>query len=95
MGIQRIEQLAVSPSQASFLTSLSKRTIQKLMSRGAIPYRKVGRRTLIPFSALKEFLQKDYVGSKTPAREVAPRKSLGRGISPGPANQKGIFDNAK
>jgi len=56
---QKIEPLAVSPTQASFLTSLSKRMIQDLMSRGVLPFRKVGRRTVIPFDALKDFLSAD------------------------------------
>lgn len=60
MRIQQIEPLAVSPTQAALLLSLSKRKVQDLMSRGVIPFRKVGRRTLIPFSALKSFLRIDH-----------------------------------
>ena len=57
MDADRIEPLAVSPRQAAFLTSLSKRKVQELMSKGVIPFRKVGRRTLIPLGALKAFLR--------------------------------------
>lgn len=59
MKTDHVEPLAVSPAQAAFLTSLSKRKVQDLMTRGVIPFRKVGRRTLIPFGALKTFLHID------------------------------------
>jgi hypothetical protein len=38
------------------MTSLSRRKVQDLMSRGLLPFFKVGRRTVIPVSALKKLL---------------------------------------
>jgi excisionase family DNA binding protein len=70
MSIQQIEPLAVSPTQAALLTSLSKRKIQDLMTRGVIPFRKAGRRTLIPFGALKDFLRAE-LNTKMEARTGA------------------------
>jgi excisionase family DNA binding protein len=56
MRANQLEPLAVSPRQAALLSSLSKRKVQELMSNGALPFYKVGRRTVIPFVALKKFL---------------------------------------
>lgn len=56
MNTRHIEPFAVSPKQAAFLSSLSKRKVHELMSKGVLPFRKVGRRTLIPLAALRKLL---------------------------------------
>jgi len=74
MGTEHFEPLAVSPAQAALLTSLSKRKVQDLMNRGVLPFRKVGRRTLIPFDALKDFLRADRrQGRSEPAAKPEAR----------------------
>ena len=57
MDTRHLEPLAVSPKEAALLTSLSKRKIHELLRRGQIPYRKVGRRTLVLFAGLKDLLR--------------------------------------
>lgn len=49
--------LAVSPRQAAALTSLSLRKIRELLSRGVLPRKRIGRRVVIDFSALEEFVR--------------------------------------
>jgi excisionase family DNA binding protein len=59
--MQQDEQvLAVGVAEAARRLGLSPRTIALLISRRELPSRKVGRRRIIPVSALEDFLRKDH-----------------------------------
>jgi excisionase family DNA binding protein len=60
------QPLLVSLWQAAKLLSVSKRTVQNYVALKTLPARKLGRRTLIPFSALQQFAKRDH---KTTAAE--------------------------
>ena len=52
-----MEQLTVSIRQASDMTSLSLRTIERLVRSGGVRNLKVGRRRLVYVDSLREFLE--------------------------------------
>jgi excisionase family DNA binding protein len=60
------QPLLVSLWQAAKLLSVSKRTVQNYVALKALPARKLGRRTLIPYSALVQFTKRDHVTSTAP-----------------------------
>lgn len=51
--------LAVSIAEAARRLGLSVRTVATLVSRNELPSRKVGRRRIIPVSALEAFMQQE------------------------------------
>jgi excisionase family DNA binding protein len=53
------DRLAVSIRDAATILGISPRSVQKYVAAKVLPARKIGRRTLIPFSALEAFLRKD------------------------------------
>lgn len=53
--------LAVSIPEAARLLGLSRRTIATLVSKRELSSQKVGRRRIIPFTALEEFIARDRV----------------------------------
>ena len=53
--------LAVSIPEAARLLSLSPRTIAMLVSKRELASQKVGRRRIIPFTAIEEFMARDRV----------------------------------
>ena len=58
--------LLVSLSQAAKLLSVCKRTIQNYVALKTLPARKLGRRTLIPYSALVQFAKRDHDHTTAP-----------------------------
>ena len=52
--------LLVSLWQAAKLLSVCKRTVQNYVALRQLPARKIGRRTLIPYSALVQFSRHDH-----------------------------------
>jgi excisionase family DNA binding protein len=65
-------KLLLSRKESSALTGLSLRTISKLIASGELRSTCVGRRTLVPHSALKRFAQRNH------ATLSVPRKKVGR-----------------
>ncbi len=59
------EKLAVGVAEAAKRLSLSPRTIATLVATGALTSRKVGRRRIIPVTALEAFLRRDHPTSLT------------------------------
>lgn len=53
------EPLLVSKRDAAVALSLSVRTIENLIAAKKLPARKIGRRTLIPYSALRGLASRD------------------------------------
>lgn len=53
-------KLAVGIREAAEMLSCSPRTIQNYLRVKALPGRKIGRRTVIPVSALERFLRTDH-----------------------------------
>ena len=53
---KQIEPLSVSTSEAARLLGVSRPTIYELMQNGGLPWFKVGARTLLPVSGLKEWV---------------------------------------
>ena len=53
-------KLLVSKREAAGMLSLSIRSIDNLISCRELIARKIGRRTLIPFSALESFARRDH-----------------------------------
>jgi excisionase family DNA binding protein len=54
------EVLAVSMQEAGRLIGVCKRTITNLVNAKELPSRKIGRRRLIPMSAIQSFLRHDH-----------------------------------
>jgi excisionase family DNA binding protein len=52
-----MEPILIDKKEASRLLSLSLRTVEGLIARGAFPVRHIGRRTLILRDALEKFAQ--------------------------------------
>ncbi len=50
-----VPKLLVSKRDAAIALGVSIRTVENLIARKHLPKRKLGRRTLIPFSALERF----------------------------------------
>ena len=53
---KQLEPLSVSTSEAARLLGVSRPTIYELMQNGGLPWFKVGTRTLLPVSGLKEWV---------------------------------------
>jgi excisionase family DNA binding protein len=53
--------ILVSKIEAAKLLGICLRTVDSLIANKQIPCRKIGRRTLIPFSALLAFARRDHV----------------------------------
>lgn len=60
--------LLVSKRDAAALLSLCVRTVDNLIATKKLPARRVGRRVLIPYSALVHFARRDHVGSPEAAQ---------------------------
>jgi excisionase family DNA binding protein len=56
----QIERLAYTKAEAAMSLGLSLRTIDSLISAKELTARKIGRRVLIPASALRAFLRSDH-----------------------------------
>jgi excisionase family DNA binding protein len=68
-------RLLYSKAEAAELLSLSLRSIHHLVAAGELPTRQIGRRSLIPASALLEFAAVDHVAI-TPAAK--PQKATSK-----------------
>lgn len=62
------DQLLISKQTAASLLSVSLRTIDNLLAAKRLTARKIGRRTLIPRSAVEQLARRDV---PSPANEVA------------------------
>jgi len=62
------DRLLVSKREAASLLSVSVRTIENLIAAKRLVARKLGRRTLIPRSALEQFIRRD---TPSPSLEAA------------------------
>lgn len=51
--------LLVTKKQAASLLSVSVRTIENLLAQKALPFRKLGKRTLIPYSSVVQLSRRD------------------------------------
>ena len=73
--LQRDESvLAVGVAEAARLLGLSARTVATLVSRRELPSRKVGRRRIIPVTALEAFIKSDHpIGSMDPGSKTHRR----------------------
>lgn len=56
--------LAVSVPEAARRLGISARTVATLVAQKELPSRKIGRRRVIPVSALSHFLQRDHRTAK-------------------------------
>lgn len=54
--------LLVSKKEAAALLGVCQRTIDNFIGRKELPARKIGRRTLIPYSAVVAFSRRDHIG---------------------------------
>jgi len=75
------ERLAVGISEAAALLSVSRRTVENYVRVKAIRARKVGRRTLIPVSALEDFLRRDHDSASPKRRRDEGPSGLEEGAS--------------
>jgi excisionase family DNA binding protein len=55
-----IQKLAVGVNEAAAMLSVSVRTVQNLIHFKQLPYRKIGRRTVILVKHLEAFLRRDH-----------------------------------
>jgi excisionase family DNA binding protein len=58
--------LLVSKRDAAALLSLCLRSIDNLIAGKQLPYRRIGKRVLIPYSALVAFARRDHPNSPDP-----------------------------
>ena len=64
------DRLLVSKRDAAALLSVSTRTIDKLLKAKRLPARKIGRRTLIPRTAIEQLARRDTPSPSLEAAEV-------------------------
>jgi excisionase family DNA binding protein len=64
------ELILVGKREAARLLSVSLRTIDNLLARHELPYRRIGRRVLISSKALEQFVRRDHPTTKQ--HEPAP-----------------------
>jgi excisionase family DNA binding protein len=62
--------LLVSKRDAAAMLSLCVRTVDKLIATKQLSARKVGKRVLIPYSALVQFARRDHITTTTTTAEV-------------------------
>jgi excisionase family DNA binding protein len=55
-----IAKLLLSKKDAATALGVCVRTVEHLISAKELPCRKIGRRTLIPLSALEQFVKRDH-----------------------------------
>lgn len=70
------ERIALSPSEAGELVGLSRKSIDRAIEAGELPYLKAGRRTIIRRSSLDDWLER-----KEAARSQAVADMFARGDS--------------
>ncbi len=58
------KQLLVSKKEAARLLGVCVRTVEGFVSRKQLTARKIGRRVLIPFSAIEQFAKRDHATSE-------------------------------
>ena len=63
------ETLALNVREAARRLSISPRTLALLIARGEIQSRKIGRRRIIPVTALEKFLVRDHSTQRGVARK--------------------------
>jgi excisionase family DNA binding protein len=68
--LDTLSKLLLSRKESSALTGLSLRTISKLIAAGELRSIRVGRRRLIPRSAITRFVQSDHATSSVPRKKV-------------------------
>lgn len=73
-----IERLAYSAADAGAVTGLSRQTIYNLINAGELRTVKVGRRRLVPRSALLELMGESDAGTPLPVETVADLDKLHR-----------------
>jgi excisionase family DNA binding protein len=54
------EAIALSKSEAAQVLGVSLRTVDRLIALKQLPVRRLGRRVLIPRTALQDFLRRDH-----------------------------------
>jgi excisionase family DNA binding protein len=64
------EQLLVSKRDAAKMLSVSTRTIDNLIRAKRLPIRKIGRRSLVPRTALEQLARRDTPSPSVEAAEV-------------------------
>ena len=64
------DRLLVSKRDAAALLSVSTRTIDNLLKAKRLPARKIGRRTLIPRTAIEQLARRDTPSPSLEAAEV-------------------------
>ena len=65
------ERLAISVREAAQMLSVSPRTIQKYITAGLLPARKIGHRTVVPIHSLEAFLRIDHT---SPRHHTSPKE---------------------
>jgi len=58
---QTHKPLLVSKKEAAALLGVCPRTVENFVARKELLCRRIGRRTLIPFTALQQFAKRDHV----------------------------------
>lgn len=69
---RRLDPINVSKKEAAALLGVCPRTIDNLICAKDLPYRRIGRRVLIPYAALVAFARRDHLlAAKTVAEQGA------------------------
>jgi excisionase family DNA binding protein len=68
---KHLTKLLVSLSEAAEAIGVCRRTVDNLIAAKQLPARKIGRRTLIPYSALLAFVRRDH-----PTREAKDQSGV-------------------
>lgn len=58
---QVVNRMALSPQEAAEALGIGLWTVQRLLREGRLPYRRAGKRILIPITALEAFLNGEEV----------------------------------
>jgi excisionase family DNA binding protein len=71
---EQVERLAVNIQHAAQMLDVSPRTIENYLRAKILPARKIGRRTVIPVSALRAFLNRDQTLTQSPKWDAEVRE---------------------
>lgn len=68
---RRLDPINVSKKDAAALLGVCPRTIDNLIAAKELPCRRIGRRVLVPYTALVAFARRDHVNRVSPSEVQA------------------------
>lgn len=73
-----MDALLISRREAAIALGVCLRTLDYLIARGELPARRLGRRILIPRSALEQFVRRDHASPAPAGSNSKPSHTINR-----------------